>query len=107
MYTWTLFSTVALKFLEKDLNLWVLLKPRECTEQYGEQAESVHQSPGGGGGREDQLADGREEESGSTAVYSAAQGFQSSRGLDKRTRKQHHRYLRRPHTERLFPVFFF
>ena len=100
-------STVALKFLEKDLNLWVLLKPRECTRQYGEQAESVQQSPGGGGGREDQLADGREEESGSASVHNAAQIFQSSRGLDKRTRKQHDRYLRRPHMERLFPVFFF
>lgn len=80
MYTGKLFSTVALKFLEKDLNLWVLLKPRECTEQYGEQAESVPQSPGGGGGREDQLADGREEESGSTSVYNAAQVFHKVAG---------------------------
>ena len=23
--------TVALKFLDKDVNLWVLLKPRQCT----------------------------------------------------------------------------
>uniref|UniRef100_A0A8C6BT35 Guanylate cyclase n=1 Tax=Monodon monoceros TaxID=40151 RepID=A0A8C6BT35_MONMO len=53
---------------EEKGNEKMVVMPRECTEQYGEQAESVHQSPGGGGGREDQLADGREEESGSTAV---------------------------------------
>lgn len=29
MYTWMLCSTVALKFLDKEL--WVLLKLRECT----------------------------------------------------------------------------
>ena len=31
MYTWMLCFTVALKFLDKDVNLWVLLKPRQCT----------------------------------------------------------------------------
>lgn len=73
MCTWKLYSTVALQFLEKDVNLWVLLKPRECTRQYGEQAGSVRQSPGGGGGREDQPADGREEEGRSASVHNAAQ----------------------------------
>lgn len=63
MYSWKLYSTVALKFLEKDVNICVLLKPREHTRQYGERAGGVHQSSGGGGGREDQPADGREEES--------------------------------------------
>lgn len=106
MYTWMLCSTVALKFLGKDVNLWVLLKPRECTRQCDEQAGRVRQSHGGSGGREDQPADGREEESGSAFIHSAAQVIQSSWGLDKRTRKQHHCYLRRPHMERKFPLFF-
>lgn len=64
MDSWKLCSTVALKFLEKSVNVGVLLKPREHPRQYGEQAGGVSQSPGGRGGREDQPADGGEEESG-------------------------------------------
>lgn len=65
-----------LKFLGKDTNIWVLFKPREHTRQYGEQAGSVRQSPGGGGGRADQPDDGREEEGGQASVHNTAQVFQ-------------------------------
>lgn len=53
---------MALKFLEIGVSLCVLLKPREHTTSYGEQAGGVRQSPGEGGGREDQPAASREEE---------------------------------------------
>lgn len=62
MYGWKLYSTVAFRFSEKDAHICVLLKPSEHATQYGEQAGGVRQSPGGGGRREDQPADGREEE---------------------------------------------
>lgn len=62
MYSCKLYSTVALKFLEIGVSLCVLLKPREHTTLYGEQAGGVRQSPGEGGGREDQPAASREEE---------------------------------------------
>lgn len=76
-----MYSTVALTFLEKDVNVWVLLKPCECTGQYGKQAGSICQSLGGSGVGEDQSADGGEEEGGEAAVHYAAQVFRHSRGL--------------------------
>lgn len=57
-------ASVTLMYLEKDLHFGVLLKPCEHPRQYGEQAGAVCQSPGGCGRREDQAADGREEEGG-------------------------------------------
>lgn len=75
MYSWKSCSTVALKFLEKDVNVGVLLKPREHPRQSREQA-GVCQPPGGHGGREDQPADGIPEGGAGRGGGGAFQGIQ-------------------------------
>lgn len=98
---------MVLKFLENAVNVWVLLKPREHAGQYGEQAGSVRQSPGGGGGAEDPPADGGEGEGGYAPVYSPAQVFQRTGAFHKGTQEATASPLKRFQMERIFSLFFF
>lgn len=102
--SWNTELEVMLKFLEKDVNVWFLLKPGEHTGQYGKQAGSLRQSFGGSGGRAHQSADGREEEGREAAVHNAAQvGIQ--RYEDKGSQDAIASLSKKPHWKTVFPLF--